>query len=76
MLIGQILVHLDARRQVRFGDGSEMRDDVVNQIRDAYRAAAVSLQWERSDVLLVDETAVAYGRTPLTGSGTVIAATS
>lgn len=49
------------------GNGDAIGEDVVAAVREAYRAAAQPIAWERDDVLLVDNMLMAHGRRPFTG---------
>jgi alpha-ketoglutarate-dependent taurine dioxygenase len=50
-----------------YGDGEPVPDDVMAHLRDCYRAARHRLDWQRDDVLLVDNMLAAHGREPFTG---------
>lgn len=52
---------------VRFGDGSPIAPDVLEQLRDAYRHATVRFRWHQGDVLLLDNMLTAHGREAFTG---------
>jgi alpha-ketoglutarate-dependent taurine dioxygenase len=45
-----------------YGDGAQIEDDVVEEIRKAYEAETVKFRWNEGDVLLVDNMLVAHGR--------------
>ena len=49
---------------------------MIDQIREAYSGAAVTFWWEKDDILMVDNVAVAYGRAPFAGPREVIALVS
>lgn len=53
--------------QTSFGDGTPIDTATLEEIRNAYRAEAVWHRWQRGDVLLVDNVAVAHGRAPFRG---------
>lgn len=55
-----------------FGDGSEIPDQYVDNIRAAYQQAETTFDWQVGDVLLVDNYRVAHGRKPFTGTRKVI----
>lgn len=50
-----------------YGDGAEIPTDVMDHLRDAYRAASVRFDYQRDDVLVVDNMTAAHGREPFTG---------
>ena len=47
---------------------------MLAQIRQAYEAEAFTFRWEKGDVLLVDNMAVAHSRTPYRGTRQVLVA--
>ncbi|MEU4570205.1 TauD/TfdA family dioxygenase [Micromonospora sp. NPDC023956] len=50
-----------------YGDGAEIPTDVLDHLREAYRAASVRFDYQRDDVLVVDNMTAAHGREPFTG---------
>jgi hypothetical protein len=50
-----------------YGDGGEIPDEVTGHLRECYRAASVRFDYERDDVLVVDNMLAAHGREPFTG---------
>lgn len=50
-----------------YGDGGRIPDEVLEHLRDRYRAASVRFDWERDDVLVVDNMLAAHGREPYEG---------
>jgi alpha-ketoglutarate-dependent taurine dioxygenase len=57
-----------------YGDGGRIEDEVVEEIRQAYRAETVEFLWERGDVLLLDNILSAHGRREYVGARRVLAA--
>lgn len=51
-----------------YGDGKPIPDDVVAHLRACYRAEQRRFDWQRDDVLLVDNMLSAHGREPFTGA--------
>jgi alpha-ketoglutarate-dependent taurine dioxygenase len=50
-----------------YGDGAPIPDDVVAHLRACYRAEQRRFDWQRDDVLLVDNMLAAHAREPFTG---------
>lgn len=61
-------------RHACFGDGSPIEADMLACIRDAYARCARSFAWRRGDALLIDNLAVAHGRSPYRGDRRVLVA--
>lgn len=61
-------------RHARFGDGSELTNTELWAVREAFMTNAIEFEWQRGDVLLVDNMLMAHGRTPFTGTRSVLAA--
>lgn len=63
----------EARRSVRYGDGSEIH---AEQLEEATRIAyegVFDLEWQAGDVALIDNYLVMHGRRPFKGSRSVLA---
>ncbi|MEV6163199.1 TauD/TfdA family dioxygenase [Streptomyces sp. NPDC052052] len=50
-----------------FGDGGRIPDETVAHLRAAYRSVTTRFDWQRDDVLIVDNMLAAHGREPFTG---------
>jgi hypothetical protein len=61
---------------VTFADGSPISREEVNQICESGAVAAVDIPWDRGDLLLLDNVALAHGRRPFTGTRRVRVAMS
>jgi alpha-ketoglutarate-dependent taurine dioxygenase len=57
-----------------YGDGSEIEDSIVEEIREAYRQETVTFPWSKGDLLLLDNMLVAHGRSPFTGPRRILVA--
>lgn len=55
-----------------YGDGSPIPVADMDAVRDAIWKNLVAFQWERGDVVVIDNDAVAHGRMPYSGPRTVI----
>ncbi|MDT8914977.1 TauD/TfdA family dioxygenase [Amycolatopsis sp. PS_44_ISF1] len=58
----------------RYGDGERIPDDVCAHLRDCYRRASSRFDYERGDVLLVDNMRTAHGREPYEGDRSIAVA--
>jgi alpha-ketoglutarate-dependent taurine dioxygenase len=47
-----------------YGDGSPIEDSVLDEIREAFSQEKYLFNWQKSDVLLLDNMLVAHGREP------------
>jgi alpha-ketoglutarate-dependent taurine dioxygenase len=64
----------DMPRNVRFGDGSQIDDEIVDHIRSLYKEASISFAWQKGDILLLDNMLTAHGRNPFTGQRKIVVA--
>jgi alpha-ketoglutarate-dependent taurine dioxygenase len=62
-----IFAEEDLPSNTYYGDGGRIQDDVIQHLRDCYRAASVRFDWELDDILVVDNMSAAHGREPYTG---------
>jgi alpha-ketoglutarate-dependent taurine dioxygenase len=54
-------------RNSLYGDGTPIEDEALAAIRAAYDAEEVAFPWEKEDVILIDNMAVAHARGPYKG---------
>jgi alpha-ketoglutarate-dependent taurine dioxygenase len=64
----------DLPRNVYYGDGSAIEDSVMEHIGDLYEKLSVSFQWERHDVLMLNNMLVAHSRNPYLGERKIVVA--
>ncbi|MCJ1678514.1 TauD/TfdA family dioxygenase [Streptomyces sp. APSN-46.1] len=63
----EIFPEEDLPTNTYYGDGGRIPDEVMDHLRSAYRAASTRFDWQRDDVLVVDNMLAAHGREPFTG---------
>lgn len=59
-------------RNTYFGDGSEIDTEFLNIIRSIYEAEKVTFDWQRDDLLLLDNMLYTHGREKFSGSREVL----
>lgn len=64
----------DLPRNVYYGDGQPIEDEVIAEIGALYESMSISFPWQSGDVLMVDNMLVAHGRHPFSGPRKVIVA--
>ena len=58
----------DFPRDVRYGDGTPIEDEVMDTISQLYWDCSVALPWQQGDLMMVDNMLVAHARNPFKGS--------
>ncbi|MDR5873398.1 condensation domain-containing protein [Halomonas sp. CUBES01] len=61
-------------RNVYFGDGSVISDEIMKVVGEAYEACAVRFDWRRGDVVMVDNMLAAHARDPYEGPRKIVVA--
>lgn len=61
-------------RHATYGDGSEISEQDLEVVGDAFRSAAVSFPWQAGDVMILDNMQAAHGRRPFDGDRKIVAA--
>jgi alpha-ketoglutarate-dependent taurine dioxygenase len=76
--VGNELVELLGRERVPrhalFGDGSEIPPEFLIEVRGAYEKCELPLDWQRNDLLILDNMLWAHGRRPFAGPRTILVA--
>jgi alpha-ketoglutarate-dependent taurine dioxygenase len=62
----------DLPRNAYYGDGTEIDDSSLSEIRTCYRQEAVVFPWQEGDVLMLDNMLTAHGREPFVGRRRVV----
>ena len=63
-------------RNVYYGDGSEIHVDDLHAILKAYDSESIVFQWQRGDVMILDNVLMAHGRNPFVGERKIVVAMS
>jgi alpha-ketoglutarate-dependent taurine dioxygenase len=74
--LGELLADEDLPRNAFFGDGSAIPAADLDAVRAAFDGETFSFPWQEGDLLIVDNMAVAHGRTPFRGERKVRVAMS
>ncbi len=64
----------DLPRNVCYGDGTPIEDEVVEEITETYWRAAVTFPWQPGDILLLDNMLTAHARNPYLGERKIVVA--
>jgi alpha-ketoglutarate-dependent taurine dioxygenase len=63
----QLFADADLPRNVYFGDGSPIPDEVIDRISALYEELCVEFTWEQGDLVAVDNMIVSHARRPYSG---------
>jgi alpha-ketoglutarate-dependent taurine dioxygenase len=55
-----------------YGDGTPIEPEVMEHLREAYRAETVAFPWQKGDLLMLDNMLVAHGRAPYSGAREIL----
>ena len=58
----------DLPRNVYYGDGSTIEDDILNEVRAVMEDVKVAFPWRKDDVMMMDNMLAAHGRHPFKGN--------
>ncbi|WP_040701087.1 TauD/TfdA family dioxygenase [Nocardia vinacea] len=64
----------DLPRNAYHGDGSPLAADDLGRIDEVYRECALTIPWQRGDLMVVDNMVAAHGRMPYRGARRVLVA--
>ncbi|HET8846776.1 MAG TPA: TauD/TfdA family dioxygenase [Ktedonobacteraceae bacterium] len=62
----------DLPRNVYYGDGTPLEDEVVAEISSLYERLATRFQWQAGDILMLDNMLVAHSRDPFEGARKIL----
>ena len=72
--LGQLFAEEDMPRNVYFGDGTPIPDEVVAQIGELYEELCVEPPWAAGDMIVLDNMLVAHARRPFSGERKILVA--
>jgi alpha-ketoglutarate-dependent taurine dioxygenase len=61
-------------RNVYYGDGTPIEDDVIAEINQVYQQSQTSFPWRKGDILMLDNMLCAHGRSPYIGQRKIVVA--
>jgi hypothetical protein len=61
-------------RNAYYGDGTPIASSVLDEIRQTYNDAAVSIPWRKGDVIMLDNMLASHGRQPFVGPRKILVA--
>ncbi|BAY99591.1 condensation domain-containing protein [Tolypothrix tenuis PCC 7101] len=61
-------------RNVYYGDGTPIEDDVIAEINQVYQQSQTSFPWLKGDILMLDNMLCAHGRSPYIGQRKIVVA--
>ena len=61
-------------RNAYYGDGTPIASAVLDEIRQTYNDAAVSIPWRKGDVIMLDNMLASHGRQPFVGPRKILVA--
>lgn len=64
----------DLPRQCYFGDGSEISSVIMDHVGETYEKYAVRFQWQKGDMVTLDNMLVAHARDPFVGPRKILVA--
>jgi alpha-ketoglutarate-dependent taurine dioxygenase len=70
----QLFADEDLPRNVYYGDGSLIPDEVINRIGEVYEDLCVEAPWQKGDLIALDNMLVAHARRPFAGERKIIVA--
>jgi alpha-ketoglutarate-dependent taurine dioxygenase len=67
------LSEMELPHHTLYGDGSPIEEHVMEHLRECYSAETVAFDWDKDDVLMLDNMLVCHGREPFTGPRRILA---
>ncbi|QDL10800.1 non-ribosomal peptide synthetase [Brasilonema octagenarum UFV-E1] len=61
-------------RNVYYGDGTPIEDEVITEINEVYQQSQISFPWQQGDILMLDNMLTAHGRNSYSGYRKIVVA--
>ncbi|MBP5972965.1 TauD/TfdA family dioxygenase [Brasilonema sp. CT11] len=61
-------------RNVYYGDGTPIQDEVIGEINEVYQQSQISFPWQQGDILMLDNMLTAHGRNSYLGYRKIVVA--
>jgi alpha-ketoglutarate-dependent taurine dioxygenase len=58
--------------QTYYGDGTDIEQEVIEELRHAYATCSVRFGWQKGDVLILDNMLMSHGRMPFVGGRRIL----
>ena len=55
-----------------YGDGTEIEEEVIEEIKEVYERTRITFPWQEGDILLLDNMLMAHGRNPFQGERKIL----
>ena len=70
----QLFADEDLPRNVYYGDGTLIPDEVVDRIGEVYEQLCAETPWQQGDLIALDNMLVAHARRPFVGERKIVVA--
>jgi len=70
----QLFADEDLPRNVHYGDGTPIPDEVIHRIGEVYERLCVETPWQQGDLVALDNMLVAHARRPFAGERKIVVA--
>ena len=70
----QLFADEDLPRNVYYGDGTPIPDEVIDRIGEVYEELCVEAPWQAGDLIALDNMIIAHARRPFAGKRKIIVA--
>ncbi|MET7383400.1 TauD/TfdA family dioxygenase [Streptomyces sp. NPDC005526] len=65
--LGELFPEEEMPRNATYGDGSPISDEEMDRVREAFGSCTYAFEWQRGDLMVVNNLLQSHGRRPYTG---------